>query len=87
MRRWLLGRACPAPDLVIVLDAPGELLFDRKGEHNASLLEEQRQGYLEFRHLVPRVVVVDATKSADLVRREVTGLIWRGYAGQNEVTQ
>jgi hypothetical protein len=87
MRRWLLARACPAPDMVIVLDAPGELLFERKGEHSANLLEAQRQGYLKLRHVVPRVVVVDATKSADLVRREVTGLIWRGYTARNEVAQ
>lgn len=87
VRRWFLGHACPAPDMVIVLDAPGELLFDRKGEHNVNLLEAQRQGYLQLRHLVPRVVVVDATKSADLVRREVTGLIWRGYTGYSEVAQ
>jgi hypothetical protein len=86
-RRWLLGHACPAPDLVIVLDAPGEMLFDRKGEHSATLLEAQRQGYLKLRQVVPRVVVVDATKNADLVRREVTGLIWRGYTGQKEVAQ
>ena len=86
-RRWFLGHACPAPDMVIVLDAPGEMLFDRKGEHSATLLEEQRQGYLKLRHQVPRVVVVDATKNADLVRREVTGLIWRGYSERKEVAK
>jgi thymidylate kinase len=73
--------------MVIVLDAPGEMLFDRKGEHSATLLEEQRQGYLKLRHQVPRVVVVDATKNADLVRREVTGLIWRGYSERKEVAK
>ena len=87
VRRWLLGHTCPAPDIVIVLDAPGELLFDRKGEHTANLLEAQRQGYLKLGQQVPGVVVVDATKSADLVRREVTGLIWRGYTGHREVAQ
>jgi thymidylate kinase len=81
-RRWLLGHACPAPDVIILLDAPGEMLFARKGEHSATVLEEQRQGYLRLRQRLHRMVVVDATKSADSVRRDVTGLIWRVYTKQ-----
>ncbi len=86
-RRWFLGHACPAPSMVIVLDAPGKTLFARKGEHDVALLEKQRQGYLELRQRLPKAVVVDATNSADSVRREVLGLIWRGYTKQRGTTQ
>lgn len=79
-RRWLLGHACPAPDLVVMLDAPGETLFARIGEHSIHSLEEQRQGYLELRSRIPRLVVVDATRKPEVVRREVTGLIWQDSA-------
>lgn len=78
-RRWLLAYSCPAPDLVIFLDAPGELLYARKGEHSAAILEQQRQGYLALRTHVPEMVVIDATREPGEVRREVTALIWRRY--------
>jgi len=79
LRRWLLAHACPAPDLVLVLDAPGEVLYARKGEHSVAFLERQRQSYLELRSYVPQTIVVDATRDAEDVRREATALIWSGY--------
>lgn len=78
-RRRLLAHACPAPDLVILLDAPGELLYARKGEHSAALLEEQRQGYLKLKSQLRQMVVVDATQKPDAVRRRVITHIWRAY--------
>ena len=47
-RRWLLARSCPAPNLLVVLDAPGEVLYSRKHEHSVALLEQQRQTYLRL---------------------------------------
>ncbi len=82
-RRWLLAHTCPAPDLVILLDAPGEILYARKGEHSATLLEQQRQQYLSLRPQLQQMVVVDATQEPEQVRRDVISLIWRGYAGAN----
>jgi thymidylate kinase len=79
-RRWLLSVAAPRPDLVVFLDAPGEVLYARKGEHSPEILEQQRQHYLGLREHIPQMVVVDATRDAEYVRRSVTALIWRGYA-------
>jgi len=78
-RRWMLAHACPAPDLVVVLDAPGHVLFARKGEHGPEILEQQRQSYLRLRSRLSRVAVVDATRDADGTRRAVTALIWNAY--------
>jgi thymidylate kinase len=78
-RRWLLSHSCPAPDLVIVLDAPGEILFARKGEHSVASLEDQRRGYLKLNSYLPQLDVVDASQDIDLVRREVTSLMWKRY--------
>jgi len=80
IRRRLLSAAAPKPDLVVLLDAPGEVLYARKGEHSPAALEEQRQHYLGLRDRLPQMVVVDATHDAEQVRRDVTSLIWRGYA-------
>lgn len=78
-RRWLLGHACPSPDLILLLDAPGTVLYARKREHSAEALEAQRQGYLALRRMLPQMVVIDATRDAEQVRREVTARIWQGY--------
>jgi thymidylate kinase len=76
LRQKLFESICPTPDLVILLDAPGELLFERKREHTPEWLEQQRRGYLALKERVPQMKVIDATNPADEVRREVTALIW-----------
>jgi hypothetical protein len=78
-RRWLLAHACPAPELVVFLDAPGEVLHARKGEKSVDLLELQRQAYRELLQRLPRAAVVDASREAEQVRPEVTALIWQEY--------
>ena len=81
IRRWVLARCCPAPDLVFVLDAPGEVLYARKGEHTPERLEAQRQQYLALRARLPEARVVDVTREPAEIRREITRTIWRRYAG------
>ncbi|MEM7117140.1 MAG: hypothetical protein AAF614_32200 [Chloroflexota bacterium] len=81
MRRSLLGKSCPAPNMVLFLDAPGEKLYARKGEHTPEILEAQRQNYLALQDQVPNMVVVDVDRDPDVVRRDVMQLIWRGYVG------
>ena len=77
LRRWLLAHTCPAPDLVITLDAPASVLYERKGEHTLDILEQQRQSYLDLRLHMPQMVVVDATRDPHRVCQEVISLIWR----------
>jgi thymidylate kinase len=79
LRRWLLGHACPAPQLIVVLDAPGELLHARTGEHGPGVLEAERRAYLRLARGRARAIVVDATHEPDRVRRDVTGAIWAAY--------
>jgi thymidylate kinase len=80
IRNWLLLAIAPKPDLVVFLDAPGEVLYARKGEHSPAILEQQRQHYLGLQTRLPQMVVIDATNNADQVRRSVTSLIWQWYA-------
>jgi thymidylate kinase len=79
LRRWLLGHACPAPQLIVVLDAPGELLHARTGEHDPAVLEAERRAYLRLARGRARAIVVDATREPDRVRRDVTAAIWAAY--------
>lgn len=78
-RRWLLANACPAPDLIFVLDAPGELLYKRKGEHSVEFLEKQRRDYKKLTDSFNQMLVIDASQEAEVVRRHVIDLIWWGY--------
>ncbi len=77
-RRTILGHALPRPDLVVVLDAPGDVLHRRKPEHTPERLERDRAGY---RDLARRLgaVVVDAVRPPEEVRRDVIDAIWRVY--------
>jgi thymidylate kinase len=76
----LLSHSCAKPDTFVVLDAPGEVMFARKGEHDVETLEERRQRYLDLQDRYPNVAVVDATQSADDVLRDVSALIWSLYS-------
>lgn len=70
----------PRPDLVLVLDAPGEMMFARKGEHSPQILEEWRQSYLKAAKELPSACILDATQSASLVRWNATELVWNFIA-------
>jgi thymidylate kinase len=79
LRRWLLGHTCPAPQLIVVLDAPGELLHARVGEHDPAVLEAERRAYVRLARDRARAIVVDATREPDRVHRDVTAAIWAAY--------
>jgi thymidylate kinase len=71
----VLGRLYPKPDLVVYLDAPGEVLLARKGEGSVEALERRRDEYRAIAPLVPAFVEVDATKPVDDVAVEVAAAI------------
>lgn len=72
---WMLDRLYPKPDLTIFLDAPAEVLYERKREGSIPLLEKRREEYFEAVDSMKRSVVLDATRPRDEVFREVTRLI------------
>ncbi len=58
--------------MVIVLDAPAEVLLARKGEGTLELLDLRREDYLRLRHEARKgSAIVDATQSEDRVLDEV----------------
>jgi ADP-heptose:LPS heptosyltransferase/O-antigen/teichoic acid export membrane protein/thymidylate kinase len=76
---WVLGHGCPAPDLTLVLDAPGAVMYARKGENSPEELEVQRQGLLALCDLAPRAQVVDVTRAPVVVRADALNRIWSAY--------
>jgi thymidylate kinase len=74
---WLLVQLAPRPGLILLLDAPGELMFARKGENTVEVLEERRQAYLDLARRDGDFVVLDAASPAEDVAREAVSAIWR----------
>ena len=70
---FFLDRFYPRPDLIIFLDAPGELLFARKKEGTVPLLERRRREYHDLRRHFGHFHVVDATQGLDTVTGEPAG--------------
>jgi thymidylate kinase len=72
VHRWCLRHLYPHPDLVIFLDAPGEVLFARKRESTVEELERRRQAFLRQGERLPNFVRVDASRPLEEVYQEVT---------------
>jgi hypothetical protein len=69
-------RLSPPADLVLLLDAPGALMFARKGEHSPELLESRRQAYLALMRQFEHTGVLDATQPRLEVRQAALAAVW-----------
>jgi thymidylate kinase len=72
---FLLRHVYPRPDLVVYLDAPGEVLLARKGEGSIEALERRRDEYRAIATEVRAFVEVDATAPIDVVTSRVADAI------------
>ena len=68
------------PDLLLVLDVPGQVMFDRKREHSPEILEGWRLAYRNIAAQLPGSYVIDAAQAPERVLGESTGLVWRRIA-------
>jgi thymidylate kinase len=80
---WVLERLYPKPDLVILLDAPAEVLHARKPEATVAWLERRRQQYQELAPLVPEFVVVDVDRPLEAAVSEVVAAIESSWKAKN----
>ncbi len=72
---FFLRRVLPRPDLVIWLDAPSEVLYERKPEVSVEYLDERRRAFRSAGHEVKRFVQVDAARDLATVYADVERLI------------
>jgi len=75
---YVLTRLYPQPDLVVLLDAPPEVLFARKGEGTIGSLGRRRAEYMQLGATLERFAVVDATLPLPVVIRDVAAIV-RGH--------
>jgi thymidylate kinase len=82
---WLLMHAYPRPDLVVLLDAPPEVLFARKGEGTLASLARRREDYLGLA-AAPGIdrsfAVVSATQPVDAVVADVATIVREAATGR-----
>jgi thymidylate kinase len=72
---WLLTKTYPAPDLVVFLDAPAEVLYARKGEGTIASLTRRREDYLRLGKELEDFVIVAATQPLPTVVEQVESAI------------
>jgi thymidylate kinase len=80
LQRWILSRLYRPPDLVIFLDAPAEVLYERKKEATLEYLEWRRRVIMEQGATMANFGRVDATQPLDRVLAQVTQLVTEFYA-------
>lgn len=78
---WFLARACPAPDLTLLLDLPGTVAFARKGENGIAASEAARQHFLALRDELD-LHVLDATQPPDQVLAAALAAIGDAWAAR-----
>jgi thymidylate kinase len=66
---------------VIYLDAPAEILLERKGEGTLESLSRRRDEYLALAPVTKHFFVVDASRPVDEVTRDVARIVERFAAG------
>lgn len=79
LHRWFLAKVYPAPDMVIYLDAPAEVLFARKGEFTLEWLDSRRQAFIAQGKKTSNFYQIDATQPLEKVFATVTERIMQQY--------
>ncbi len=81
LERFLMTRLVPRPDAIVVLDAPGEMLFDRKGEHSPEILERWRRNYVE--EFSPRGAAIVTTEGPlEATIDSVSQVVWKALCAR-----
>ncbi len=78
----LAGRCIPQPHLLILLDAPPEVLHTRKQELPLEEITRQREAYLTLVRTLPNGHIVDTSRPLDEAAAEVEQIILDYMAGR-----
>jgi thymidylate kinase len=82
---WILSHLYPKPHLTVFLDAPAEVLYERKGEATPDYLNRQREAFLEQGKKLANFVRVNATQPPGKVLEDVTRHIMEFHASRASV--
>jgi len=77
--RWIDGHSCPSPDVVLLLDAPGATMHQRKPSYTPEMIENWRQHFLALQRRLPHLEVIDTTKGSADVLNQAMDRLWQEY--------
>jgi thymidylate kinase len=80
LERRLLRHVVPTPDLIVVLDAPTDVLLQRKREHPAAVLDRWRTGFSEAFADVEQAFFCSTEPPLEDVTHAVRDRIWKTLA-------
>ena len=75
LHRWFLRHLYPKPDLVILLDAPGSVLWPRTQEVPPEYLDDLHASYRQLGHLVDDFRIVDVDRDVAEIEADVRHLV------------
>jgi thymidylate kinase len=73
----IVRRLSRSPDLMLILDAPADVMYARKGEQGVAVLARDRASYLRLAARHGRATVIDATMSPASVRAHAHRALWQ----------
>ncbi len=78
----LIGKCIPKPDLVFLLDAPPEIILQRKQEVNIHEVGRQRKAYQELIRSLPNGILIDSAKPLDQVVMQIEQVVLKYMASR-----
>lgn len=75
LKRLAVRALTPSPDLIMLLHAPGEILFERKGEHSPEYLDRITSSWTQL-VTKRRGVLVDVDRPPDEICRDIQRQAW-----------
>ncbi len=75
LKRLAVRALTPAPDLIMLLHAPGEILFERKGEHSPEYLDQITASWTQL-VTKRRGVLVDVDRPPDEICLDIQREVW-----------
>jgi thymidylate kinase len=82
----LVLRTAAAPDRLVFLDAPAEVVLARKGELTIEEARQRRDHYLEIREQYPQWTTVDADRPLTDVLADVSRILWEDLVRSRAAT-
>lgn len=82
--QWLLklvSRLLPRPDVVVLLDAPPEVLWSRKQEVTFGEVVRQRNAYLEVARRLPSTIIVNSAQTVPGLLHDVASALVAHFSG------
>jgi thymidylate kinase len=83
----LVLRTATAPDRLVFLDAPAEVVFARKGELTIGELRQRRDHYLEMSEQFSQWVTVNADRPLTEVLADVSEILWEDLVRSRAATK